>query len=126
MLIRGTRYGRTPLQLELEPGDHVVTLVNRAALFRTTAKVRLKPGDRKSLPVNPGQGSLALTITPFALIRVNGEPVADIAVSFKELALYEGRYTIDLQVPDTKVKRQLTVTIRSGERLTEALDLREQ
>jgi hypothetical protein len=111
--VDGTRYGKTPIDLELSPGQHTIKLVNREMEFTAVRKLTLKPGDRKPLLVTGAKGTLVLKATPFANITLNGKSVG--GVSFKELSVWEGTYTVEFTPPGDGKKEKKTVQVKAGQ-----------
>jgi serine/threonine-protein kinase len=120
VIIDKERWGKTPLSAELSPGTHTVVLENRRERFRSTQTVRLAPGETKSLQVVGKKGILRIRVTPFAEIRINGEPLSPPGqISYKEVELYEGTYQVDLELTDVSLPvpktRRARAVVRGGE-----------
>lgn len=120
VIIDKERWGRTPLSAELSPGTHTVVLENRQERFRSAQTVRLAPGETKNLQVVGKKGTLRIRVTPFAEIRINGEPLSPPGqISYKEVDLYEGTYQIDLELTDVSLPapktRRARAVVRGGE-----------
>jgi hypothetical protein len=109
--------GSTPTTAELTPGVHQVLLVNRVQRFRRLTTVRLAPGESRTLDVVGKQGTLRIEADPFAAITVNGEAMG--SATFKELLLWEGPCTVELELADASmerpVRRKVTVQVKAGE-----------
>jgi serine/threonine-protein kinase len=127
VLIDKRAVGRTPLNVGVDPGTHVVRLVNKAENFQRSMSVRLEPGDKRTIAVNAKKGTLRLQIQPFARITINGSPLGDGQVSFREVAVWEGTYQLEFSLTDASLpaprRRKETVTVAPDEVTTVNVNL---
>jgi hypothetical protein len=112
--------GRAPVAVELEPGAWVVRLVNRAENFQRTIPFTLEPGERRRTIASVAQkGTLRLNARPYAAMALNGRSITATQVSFREVELWEGTYTVSFELTDAALPkpRRLSrvVTVRPGE-----------
>jgi hypothetical protein len=116
VIIDKRSWGRTPVSAEVGPGAHQLVLKGREH-FRRVLAFKLEPGEVKNLSILAKKGTLRLEVTPFALIKLNGEVLG--TTSFKEVELYEGVHTVEFELSDSsmtqKIARKLQVTIKPGE-----------
>jgi hypothetical protein len=109
---------RTPVTQELSAGTHQITFFKANEHFRRTMSVTLDPGESRTITLAPKKGTLRIEVVPFATIKLNGETLG--ATSFKELELYEGTYSVELELADASlqkpVMRRKQITVKPGER----------
>jgi serine/threonine-protein kinase len=122
-------YGRTPADVQVDPGAHAVRLVNKAEGFTRALTVTVEAGDRRAVSVVAKKGVLRVNAVPFASMKLNGAPITDRQVSFREVEVWDGTYQLELvladpSLPAPKIKR-VSVTIKGGEVTTVSQNLLE-
>lgn len=122
VFVDGERYGRTPIELQLLAGRHRIVVSDKARGFERVVTWTLEPGETRALHVAApaGRGTIKIDAAPYCLMRVDGKPIGDKAVSFVEVEASEGRHTVqctleDASLPKPRVKKKV-VKVIAGER----------
>lgn len=123
VLVDGKKVGRTPQELELKPGQHVIIV--RAEGVEKKVVWKLKAGEAKTLAVSAptaapaAKGKLHVNAPPFCSLSVDGKAQPGGPVAVWNVELSAGKHTVqctleDPSLPKPRVKKQV-VTISSGE-----------
>jgi hypothetical protein len=103
--------GETPVSgRPVTPGPLTVTCIDAARGIRETRRLKARPGD--VLKVNLRFGVLAIGLTPWARVRVDGRERGTTPL---RLHLPEGEHRVRLSNPDERLERSLTVEIRADQ-----------
>ncbi len=113
---------------EVEAGRH--TLVARLDGYQEwSVNLRLRPGERKSVVANlrplssPSvdrePGLLSVDCKPWARVYVNGRQIGTTPVV--DFSLAAGRYTLRLENDELESRKEITVVLKPGERVTKSL-----
>ena len=118
VFVDGAKSGRTPLDLELQPGPH--TLIVRGAGVEKKVSWKLSAGDKKVLavpapsavvsPVVVKKGKLHVDSTPYCFLAVDGKRLPGTAFSVWNIELNEGRHTISCTLEDASLPKPLVKT----------------
>lgn len=106
IVVDGKKYGRSPTELELAPGQHKFMLWNKDENVRKYLTLVLRPGDRKPIVLRLKKGTLDLNATPFAAMFVNGVQVCP-GLSHQSVDLYEGNYAVEFVVKDPSLPKEI-------------------
>lgn len=125
VLVGEERVGRTPLDVGVAPGEHVVTLRLDGYQDHEAPVLALEGGvatfsavlRREARPRNPvvtprGTGTLAMATTPWCDVFLGRRKLG--TTPFTNVSLPAGRHTLTLRAPG-KPERRHAVTIRAGE-----------
>jgi serine/threonine-protein kinase len=125
VLVGEERVGRTPLDVGVAPGEHVVTLRLDGYQEHEAPVLALEGGvatfsavlRREARPRNPvvtprGTGTLAMATTPWCDVFLGRRKLG--TTPFTNVSLPAGRHTLTLRAPG-KPERRHVVTIRAGE-----------
>jgi len=112
--IGGKSHGRAPVQVELAPGRHRVTLVDSSKGIRRVENVTLaRSGTRRHFEF--GKGSVTVKATPGSIVYFNNQRVGTAPLS-KDVELYEGNH--EILVTYQKAKWREKFKLSADEHLT--------
>lgn len=110
--------GRTPVSWEVPEGTYSVRFINRAEGLRRQLPVVLKAGEKRQLNLVARKGTLRISVSPFAMMVLDGQPLAPQQKSFHELELWDGRHDLELTLTDPSLpaprRKKLRLTIEAG------------
>lgn len=106
-------------RLELEPGRHVLTLVNETYGFRNEQMIDVTAGGRLTVAVTLPEGQLRANATPWAEVFANGRSLGETPIGQATLPL--GRYELVFRHPKLG-ERRVPVTIRADEPAVATVD----
>ena len=119
VFVDGAKSGRTPLDLELQPGAH--TLFVRGAGVEKKVSWKLSAGEKKVLavpapsavvvpPAVVKKGKLHVDANPYCSLSVDGKRLPGTALSLWNIELNEGRHTIWCTLEDASFPKPLVKT----------------
>ncbi|MCU0673856.1 MAG: PEGA domain-containing protein, partial [Myxococcota bacterium] len=125
VLVGDERVGRTPLDVGVAPGEHVVTLrldgyqehqapvlALEGGVATFSAVLRREPRPRNPVVTPRGTGTLAMATTPWCDVFLGRRKLG--TTPFTNVSLPAGTHTLTLRAPG-KPERRHVVTIRAGE-----------
>ena len=112
--------GTSPLELELEPGAHVLRLVNRGAAVDQTLNAELKAGETFEVK-ELAKGTLVLKVKPWAYVKLDGRTLGQTPIDPRQL--YEGVHVLELNNTENNESRRIEVRVKGGETKTVNVDL---
>lgn len=125
VLVGEERVGRTPLDVGVTPGEHVVTLrldgyqdheapvlALEGGVATFSAVLRREPRPRNPVVTPRGTGTLAMATTPWCDVFLGRRKLG--TTPFTNVSLPAGTHTLTLRAPG-KPERRHVVTIRAGE-----------
>jgi eukaryotic-like serine/threonine-protein kinase len=119
--VDGAEAGVSPTTLTLAPGERTLILRSRSRGIEHSLVLAVAPGERRREVIEVPLGSLALRITPYASVSVDGKRLG--LTPLPPVYLYTGRHAVKLENAQLHKSLQRTVTIRAGKRTTLTLNL---
>jgi serine/threonine-protein kinase len=91
--IDGKKAGVAPLTANLEPGPHVITLLNSKLGIRAKRTITVRPYGKTFSKITFGKGSVLVNAPPGATVFIDGKRAGEAPLS-KEISVYEGNHRI--------------------------------
>ena len=118
--VDGKPRGRTPLELSLPPGEHVVIFEDPTSGLRQTRKVTLAAGETKAESWK--RGFLSVRASPWGEVFINGESVG--ITPLPPIELTAGKHKLKVVNSETRRENAREVEVFPGAEVVVKVDLR--
>ncbi|HYR56639.1 MAG TPA: serine/threonine-protein kinase [Myxococcaceae bacterium] len=112
--IEGRPLGKSPIDIPLPPGRHMLSLSDKERGIRVSRRVRVGSKGKTSVQLSIGQGSVEITAPAGAAIVLDGKSIGKAPLG--KLQVFEGSHHVQVNFEGAKWRRDFSV--RSGEHLT--------
>jgi hypothetical protein len=118
--VDGKPRGRTPLELSLPPGEHVVIFEDPTSGLRHPRKVSLTAGETRAESWQ--RGHLSVRAIPWGEVFINGESVG--VTPLAPIELVAGKHQLKVTNSETKRENAREVEVFPGAEVVVKVDLR--
>ncbi len=112
--IDGRHLGKSPIDIPLPPGRHLLSLIDKERGIRVSRNVQVRSKGKTSIQLSIGKGSVEITAPAGAAIVLDSKPIGKAPLG--KLEVFEGSHHIRVNFEGAKWHQDFSV--RSGEHLT--------
>ncbi len=106
--IDGKKAGVAPLTAYLEPGPHLITLLNPKLGIRARRRITVRPYGKTYSKITLGKGTVLVNAPLGATVFIDGKRVGEAPLS-NEISVYEGNHRILVRFQGMKWKENFTL-----------------